>query len=247
MIDGYDDLSDILRAVRDYAASEAFHEYAESAAMQMVTHLFRDNGRTWRQAARANSQGRQIFEALQAELDGPLGRHVRILTQQNAKRITRIPLTLAEEINRKVLEESMKGTRSSDIANLIKKDFPHLSEVKVNLIARTETSKTSTALTRARSEYIGAGWYVWRTSEDSRVRKSHKHMDDVLVRWDDPPSPEALVNEKSVGRYNAGDVFNCRCFPEPLLDFDQVRWPAKVYYNGVIQRMSRKQFELISE
>lgn len=213
--------------------------------MQMVTHLFRDNGSTWRQAARANSRGRKIYEALQEEMQGPLGAQVRFLTQQNAQHIKSMPLHLAQEVNKKVLEEAIKGTRSSDIAEQIKEIFPHMTNVKANLIARTEVSKTSTALTEARSEYIGAPWYVWRSSEDSRVRDSHRLMDGVLVRWRDAPSPEALAGEKSYGTYQAGGTFNCRCYPEPLLDLDDVRWPCRVYVGGIIQRMTRKEFERI--
>jgi SPP1 gp7 family putative phage head morphogenesis protein len=232
--------------MRDYAASEAFNEYAEAAAMQMVTHLFRDNGRTWRQAARENSQGRQIYAALQHELAGPIGSQVRLLTQHNAGLIRSIPLHIAQEVNEKVLRESMKGVRASEIAEMLKKQVPHMSNVKANLIARTETSKTSTALTQARSDYVGARWYVWRSSEDSRVRESHDNMDGVIVPWSNPPSPEALIGERSaLGHYHAGGAPNCRCYAEPLIDLDDVRWPVRVYYQGGIQRMSRKQFEAI--
>ncbi|SFE43749.1 phage putative head morphogenesis protein, SPP1 gp7 family [Paenibacillus algorifonticola] len=242
---GSESLEDILKAIRAYFVSEQFNEYADAAAMQMVTHLFRDSGRTWRQAARENSKGRIIYEALQKEMQGPVGSQVRLLTKRNAEYIKSMPLHLAQEVNKKVLEESLKGTRASDIAEMIRKDFPHMTWVKANLIARTETSKTSTALTEARSEYIGAAWYVWNSSEDQRVRESHANMDGVLVRWSDPPSPEALVGERNYGTYPAGGTFNCRCFPSVLLDLDDVQWPARVFYGGSVQRMTRKQFERI--
>ncbi|WP_414859012.1 phage minor head protein [Paenibacillus elgii] len=145
-----------------------------------------------------------------------------------------------------VLSESLKGTRASDIAQQIKVLFPEKSEASADLIARTETSKASSALTRARSESMGIYWYVWRTSDDSRVRDAHALMEGVLVKWTNPPSPERLDGEKrTYGHYHCGGIFNCRCYAEPVIDLDLIAWPAKVYYGGRIQKMSRKQFESI--
>ena len=70
-------------------------------------------------------------------------------------------------------------------------------------------------------------------------------MNGVLVRFDDPPSPEALIGESSVGKYNAGGIWNCRCYAEPLIDIDDVKWPCRVYSNGNIKSMHKKEFEVI--
>ncbi|WP_285860323.1 phage minor head protein [Brevibacillus sp. MER 51] len=213
----------------------------------MVTHLFSDAGRTWRQAAKTNSRGRLIFEALQKELRGPIGSAVRLQAERNAAIIKSLPLDVAKQVNEHVLREVMKGTRASDIAEQIKQFFPEATKAKAGLIARTEVSKTSTALTQARCEFIGADWYIWRTSEDARVRDSHQLMDDVIVKWNDPPNPEKLDGQKhAFGHYHAGCIFNCRCYSEPVIDMNLINWPAMVYYGGRIQRMTRKQFEKIA-
>ena len=113
----------------------------------------------------------------------------------------------------------------------------------IQLIARTETSKTSTALTRARSEELHLPAYVWRTSKDGRVRPSHRLMDGVICFWNDPPAPEALLGIKStLGHYCCGDAPNDRCYPEPLLRLDAVSWPHKVFAGGSIQSMTRAAF-----
>jgi SPP1 gp7 family putative phage head morphogenesis protein len=188
-----------------------------------------------------------IYEALQKEMLGPLGVAVRIQIERNAQIIRTLPFDIAQQVTEHILTESMRGTRASDIAQQIKVFFPETSNAKANLIARTETSKASTALTKARSQELGVNWYVWRTSEDSRVRDAHRIMDGVMVKWNDPPSPEQLDGEKrTYGHYNCGDIFNCRCYPEPVIDLDFVDWPAKVYYRGSIQRMTRIQFEMIA-
>ncbi|WP_169793469.1 phage head morphogenesis protein [Alicyclobacillus sendaiensis] len=222
-----------------------FVRYAEAAAMKMVTHLFTDAGRTWRQAAKVNSQGRMIYEALQRELQGPLGGAVVAQVRRNAELIRSVPADIAREMTEHIMRRSFEGLRASDIAQELLSLYPHISEVKANLIARTETNKTATALTQSRSEILGIRWYRWRTSEDARVRESHRIMDKVLVAWDDPPSPEELAHERSYGHYHAGCIFNCRCYPEPLIDLDFVQWPCKVYRNGAIRLMTRKEFEAI--
>lgn len=121
--------------------------------------------------------------------------------------------------------------------------FPILLRSRVQLISRTETAKASSALTQARSEDLGLSWYVWRTSHDARVRGSHAHMSDVLCSWTDPPSPEALMGVKSgLGTYAAGSCPNCRCYSEPVLDVDDIRFPAKVHHHGSVTTMGKQAF-----
>lgn len=189
-----------------------------------------------------------IYAALQQELQGPVGAILRAQIERNADMIKSLPLKVARQVNEHILRESLKGTRADDIAEQIKQYFPEASKAKANLIARTEVSKTSTAITQARSETMGINWYVWRTALDGqRVRPSHQKMEGVLVKWTDPPSPEALIGLRaSLGHYHSGDCPNCRCYPEPVIDLDLVKWPARVYSGGFIQRMTRKQFERIA-
>ena len=245
-ISGLSDAYDIVQALKNIVKNDTvFSEYAQAASMKMVTQLFTDSGRTWRQAARENSRGRTIYEALRHELTGVIRGEYYSQINRNAGIIKTLPYDIAKQVTNYVEQEATKGRRASEIANEIQTMFPEKSKAKANLIARTEVSKTSTALTRARSEDIGLAWYAWESSQDERVRRSHKHMQGVLVSWREPPSPEKLVGEKSVGNYDAGCIFNCRCYPATLIDIDDVKWPHKVYYNGKIQTMTRKQFEQI--
>ena len=152
-------------------------------------------------------------------------------------------MDVAEKTLFDVEKYTLQGLRASEIAAKIEKYTVQHSRASAKLIARTEVSKTTTALTRARSENLGINWYVWRTALDGdRVRKSHRNMEGVLVRWSEPPSPEKLVGEKDVGNYHAGNIWNCRCYPEPLLEPDDVRWPHRVYMQGTIQSIAKQKF-----
>lgn len=242
---GFTTSYEIVRELKRISNSPEFNQYAESVALKMVTSLFSDAGRTWREAARVNSKGQEIYKALKNELHGPIGIYVKEQIDRNAKIIKSMPIGISEQLTEHIKNETFKGRRSEEIAKDLEKKVPYMFEYKAKLIARTEVSKTSTALTESRCKNIGIRWYNWRTSNDQRVRSSHDHMNNVLVCWDNPPSPEVLINEKNVGYYHAGNIYNCRCYPEPIVRLDFVKWPHKVYYNGKVTKMTRLEFEKI--
>lgn len=247
VIRGLRTADEITRALKKFTESTEFKKYAESTAMKMITSVFSDAGKTWREAAKANSRGKTIYEALKNELSGPIGGAINEQIQKNAELIKSMPLDVAEQMTDYATKQSYQGRRAEDIAQDLQSKFEYVSEKKANLIARTEVSKASTELTKARAENLGLRWYIWRTSEDQRVRSSHSHMEGVLICWDNPPSPEKILGIKSsLGYYHAGECPNCRCYPEPVVSLDFVKWPCKVYYNGSVQSMTRKQFEEVA-
>nr|DAS73822.1 MAG TPA: Minor capsid component [Caudoviricetes sp.] len=233
-----------------------FIRLSEAIALKMVTGLFDDTGRTWREAARNSGKGREIYQALQKELLGGRGARIRELVQENADLISTLPKNIADDVAAYVDREAMKGRRASDIADEIRRMFPEKTRARAELIARTQVSMTQTNLVQARAEDLGLDWYVWRAcggnNGDGRTRSSHRHMSGVLIRWSDPPAPEDLFPLRRVdgspynntlGHYHAGCCPNCRCYPEPVVDLDLLKFPIRVYQNGHVERMSRKQFE----
>lgn len=247
----------LIRITLDHLSrSPEFVRFSQAAALKMVTGLFADQGRTWREAARHNMKGRMIYEALRNELRGAQGRRLRQLVETVSYRIVTLPQDVGQDVAEYVARESLKGRRASDIAEEIRELFPARTRARAALIARTQTSMTTTDLTRARCEKLGLDWYVWRpvggASGDGRTRNSHRHMAGVLVNWNDPPAPEDLfpIHRKdgkpyrnTLGHYHAGQCPNCRCYPEPIIDLSQISWPARVYHNGSISRMSKRTFE----
>lgn len=244
---GVPNIADLLMRL---SQSDLLESLAHKAAYQMVTGLAVQNARTWREAARQSMRGREIYAALQREMNGPVGIRIEQLVRENAKLITNIPRELARRITHEVMEESQAGRRAEAIATDLRKQFPRMAASRIQLISRTEVSKASGALTQARAENLGLLWYVWRSSEDSRVRPSHRFMDrdgGIIIAFREPPSPEALVGEKStLGHYHAGDCPNCRCYREPLLRLNQVQWPHRVYTGDRVVWMSRAAFERIA-
>lgn len=227
-------------------AAEFLEAFARQAAVRMITGLFVKGARTWREAARISSKGNIIRRALQQEMSGPVGQRVRELVQEQAYLISKFPESVAESVATHAMAQHQAGGRSAELAS---NDglLLHIARSRALLIARTQISKASTALTQARSENLGLYWYIWKGSLDQRERLSHRRMENVLIRFDEPPSPEMLVGLKSQGHYNAGGIYNCRCYPETLVRYEQISWPASAYYGGKIQRMTLAQFKRINQ
>lgn len=229
-----------------YTQSQEYKEWCEKLATKITTQVNTTVNGTWREAAAKAGRGSRIYEDILKDLKSPIGNDVWLKIRENADLIKTFPIEISKDLNRYIAQESYKGRRSTDILTDLVRKFPETSRSRLKLIARTEVSKTQTALIQSRAVSLGANWYIWRTSDDERVRHSHEKMDGVLVNWKDPPDPEKLVGAKSYGKYHAGDIFNCRCYPEPIVNLDYVDFPAKVHINGAIRTMSRKQFEKIS-
>lgn len=242
-LNGVDSPFLVQQIISNYARSPTFKRIAKHIAQSMATSVFSDGHRTWREAARAGSKGRMIYNALKKELNGPVGKVYRHIIENNAELIRSVPPNLAQRLSKKAAEVYESGQRGKSFEDAILSLVPDMTRSHARLIARTETSKASTALTQARAEAAGVDWYVWRTSEDERVRDSHRKMEGVVISWDEPPSPEKLNHERSYGAYHAGNIFNCRCYPQPLLEYDDVSWPAKVFFRGKLQHMTLARFK----
>lgn len=240
-------LGEISARLVEFGQAQNFMQgFAKNLAERMITQVLVNNAQSWRQAATQSSKGRLIYTMLRNELNGPLGERVRQLVTENARYITSVPRNVAEILTRHIQDRQMEGVRSEQIAKEIRAKLPRLKAFQIDRIARTEVAKADTAITRVRGESIGLNWYQWETSEDARVRKSHRKMDRVLINWNDAPAPELLAHEKSEGHYHAGNIYNCRCVALPLVSLDEITFPAKVYVGGQIKLLTRKRFSLIS-
>lgn len=232
--------------MRNFQNSEPFNSFVYSAVRRMVTPIAIQNMKTWRKAAKKSTKNPYLYKLLMREINNGLKNDINIQIEENANLIKTLPTDVAKKVTKDIEEMALKGMRASEIAKVIREQTDKHSRASAKLIARTEVSKTTTALTKARCDNLDLHWYVWRTAEDGdRVRKSHRIMEGVLVNWNEPPSPEVLAGEKSVGNYHAGNIWNCRCYPEPLIEIDDISWPHKVYTNGKIQTMGKMQFEQI--
>lgn len=229
--------------MNNFQNSYQYEKFITAAVKRMVTPLSSINEQTWRKAARKSTQSKFLYGLL---IDDIKQNHEAMINEQiitNASLIRTLPNDVAEKVVKNIAEEAIKGKRARPIEKIIRQDTDKHSRASARLIARTEVAKTQSAITKSRAQNLDMHWYVWRTALDgNRVRKSHRLMEGVIVNWNDPPSPEELAGEQSVGRYHAGNIWNCRCYSEVLLDVDDVKWPHKVYRNGQITKMNKTEF-----
>ena len=232
--------------MNNFQNSMQYEKFINSAVKRMVLPIDVGNQRTWREAAKKATKSKFLYRLLMDELKQGTGQIIQKQVLENVLLIKTLPNDVAQKVVNDIAENALKGARAESTEKIIKDKTDQHARASARLIARTETAKTMSALTKARCEQLGLRWYIWRTALDgTRVRLSHRIMEGVLVNWNNPPAPEELVGEKSAGHYHAGNIWNCRCYSEPVLELEDIRFPARVYYNGQIVMMNKSEFEQI--
>lgn len=240
-------IDSLLQRLAALTANEQFLVAADFISRKMVHSIAKVNANTWKQAAAKSTNGKRIYEALQQELHSPVGQAINTMVKENARLIRTLPRKLSEDVTAFVLDQQSKGTRSEETTKLLQQKYPSYTRSRLHLISVTETHKANTAVTQARADNLGLKFYQWATSEDARVRESHRLMDKTLVPWSSPPSPEALAGEPSrLGKYHAGCCPSCRCLSLPITSLDEITFPAKAYISGSIVTVTRQQFASLS-
>lgn len=235
-----------IASMNNFQNSMQYEKFINSAVKRMVLPLDVGNQRTWREAAKKATKGKFLYRLLMDELKQGTGQIIQKQVIENVLLIKTLPNDVAQKVVSDISENALKGARAESTEKIIRDKTDQHARASARLIARTETAKTMSALTKARCEQLGLRWYIWRTALDgTRVRLSHRIMEGVLVNWNNPPAPEELVGEKSAGHYHAGNIWNCRCYSEPVLELEDIRFPARVYYNGQIVMMNKSEFEQI--
>ena len=100
------------------------------------------------------------------------------------------------------------GLNTKTIAGSVQTRFG-VSASRSTLIARDQSTKFYGNLNGLRQEEAGVEQYIWRTSEDERVRSDHASKDGKVFSWDKPPPDTG----------HPGHSIQCRCVAEPVIDF----------------------------
>ncbi len=129
-------------------------------------------------------------------------------TIENVGLIQSIPDQYFKSLITIVNEGTTRGNRASSMVSQIAK-LGKTTRSRAKVIARDQTSKVNSAISQARQESLNVTKYRWRTSEDERVRQTHKAHNGKIFRWDRPP--------KDTG--HPGQDIQCRCVAEPVIEF----------------------------
>ena len=137
-------------------------------------------------------------------------------SKENSRLITSIQANLLDDVAGVTQRGMSAGKSINDISKEIKERYG-VAKSRARTIARTETAKLNSNLTKVRNQELGIKTYFWATSNDERVRDSHKELNGMLCKWGDD-SVYSDDNGKSWKRRSGkmfrgkpGDDINCRC------------------------------------
>lgn len=147
--------------------------------------------------------------------------------EENMRLIKDLPKEIYKELRKGYLQG--KAFRGSELEKILYERMGN----RAQLIARTESAKVNAALTEVRARSIGVRAYVWSSSEDARVRDTHKVMNKTLVFWDDAPMFFSRTKKGKISSMtgHAGTFPNCRCVQLPVFELDDIKFPIKVAEN----------------
>lgn len=204
----------VIEQLRQYG--DLLGPWARVVSENIVHKANQMNLREW------NAMARRIHRALAAEYSSGsrVALQIEKLTTEAADLITSLPYEAARQIEDKAMHAVFNGTRADELREYIA-SRGDVSLARADVIARTEISRQSSVLTQSRAEDNGSVGYIWHTSEDGRVRPSHAALNGVFIRWDNPPLVDGHY------RAHAGQIFNCRCWAEPVFGEPPPGTPTK--------------------
>lgn len=148
---------------------------------------------------------------------------LEIFSNQNAQLIANMTINELERVSGYVQRGIQEGSSLKSVIENIEKSFG-ITRRHAKLIARDQTSKLNGSLTKLRQQEAGILTFTWQTSDDERVRQSHRAMDGKICRWDDPTvwydrSSKKWVKRSSIATktFPSNDV-NCRCIAQPIIE-----------------------------
>ena len=135
-------------------------------------------------------------------------------TKENVSLIKGVATEEISNIEQLVFRMVRSGESPSAIREAIR-DVMATSKNRAQLIARDQVSKFNGRLSEQRQTQMGVKEYTWRTSQDGRVRDTHRALDGTTQKWSNPPV--TVVSGKRAGERNhPGEDILCRCIAEPI-------------------------------
>lgn len=143
---------------------------------------------------------------------------VKSATLTNARLITSIEDKFLDDVAIVIQDSYRSGLSANAITKQIKDKFG-VNENRARLIARDQIGKLHSDIVRDEHLSLGITEYKWLTSNDERVRASHKVLNEKICSWYDPTTYKDSVDDKewkkrsSIGgvEKHPGQDYQCRC------------------------------------
>lgn len=130
------------------------------------------------------------------------------VVDENVRLIRTIPRRVHADLSRNLRTALDDQPFNQQLVRRVIEQTERTARSNVRLITRDQTSKTIGRLSEIRNRQIGIERYRWRTSQDERVRDSHRVNGGREFRWSQPPLDTG----------HPGADIQCRCVAQPIFE-----------------------------
>lgn len=188
------------------------------AASEQVSQLLKLEGRrhtkAWMSAAR-RAFGIDLSSVVKEE-------DLEDYLEQAALRNAALIRGMADDLLKRVAQETttalIAGESAAQLQAKLKRQL-EISDARARLIARDQTAKLTADLNRKRHEDAGIDSYIWRTSQDERVRTRHRDLEGRKYRYGEPTGAEEGLPP--------GQPIQCRCTAQAVVEFGEATTKPK--------------------
>ncbi len=206
-----DGTTEVERAIEDARAQFLMERSDENLDKLIRNHGLAVNNRNRENFRRTFKQVMGV-DVLAAE---PwLQEEVQAFMRENSSFIKSISDEYLSDVEQIVFRNVKAGNAPSVLARELGGAFD-LTQNRARLIARDQTGKFHSRLTRLRYEGVGLKRYIWRTLADSRVRDDHDDLEGTEHEFANPPVT-VTTGKRAGQRNNPGEDIQCRCWAEVI-------------------------------
>ena len=109
-----------------------------------------------------------------------------------------------------------RGGRSDELKNVVSATLG-VDKRRAAFIAKQELRLLTAKFRETKYTDAGSIGYYWknvRAGPNNPVRPMHEELNNEFIYWADPPVTDVKGNKN-----HAGEDYNCRCYPRPLIEF----------------------------
>lgn len=115
-------------------------------------------------------------------------------------------------MRQKVAEAVLNGYRADTVQKMLETEYGIMGR-KAKFWARNETALMLAEYKKTTYQEMGFDKFIWKTILDGRERERHKHLNNKIFSYDNPP---VIDDNGNVGL--PGQTYNCRCEAIPYSD-----------------------------
>lgn len=142
-----------------------------------------------------------------------LGEHLDLFVSDNVKLIKSVAFGQLNDLKGVVTRGARAGLHHTEVAKQIAQQFG-VTKRRAAVIARDQIGKLNGELNQIRQTNLGVKRYRWSTSQDERVRASHRTLNGTIQLWTKPP----VVDPRTGERGHPGQPIQCRCAAIAIID-----------------------------